>query len=229
MVHKPSEYWANFGRFKDKTDEARTRKGPSSTEQIGAKYDFHEGDAVGEQKGNKSTIQTGWSNSYLRGFSFSTTLGQSTSTTVGNSFSNHTGFKYTGFFGPEMTVLVSMGFKITGTAYWEVAKGGKYETGTTKAYVAASDQRIVDVITELSTAVYHTSVRLDQKCTTIEQAAVDLSQRVTNLNLAAAVVVQKLGALDTRVAGTSNLASLSMMITAQTYLKIKSGGFTSIE
>jgi len=150
MVHKPSEYWANFGRFKDKTDELRTRKGPSSTEQTGAKYDFHNGDAVGEQKGNKSTIHTGWSNSLLRGFSFSTTLGQSTSTTVGNSFSNHSGFKFTMFIGPEMTVLGSTALKFTKSPYYEIGKAVKYEVGTFTACSVAEEKTMATKISTIA-------------------------------------------------------------------------------
>jgi hypothetical protein len=149
MVHKPSEYWANFGRFKDKTDEARTRKGPSSTEQMGAKYDFHDGDAVGEQKGNKSTIQTGWSNSYLRGFSFSTTLGQSTSTTVGNSFTNHTGFKWGMFVGPETSINAAASVKVT--------KGGAYSFDTVAKWTTKAQ--------DVKTAVKETQIATDLKRT----------------------------------------------------------------
>jgi cell division protein FtsL len=122
-----------------------------------------------------------------------------------------------------------MGFKITGTAYWEVAKGGKYETGTTKTYVAASEKAMIATITTLATSISTTSASLDQRCSTIEQTAASLNQTVTSLQQNAASLTQQLGALDTRVVGTCKLASLSMMITAQTYLKIKSGVITSIE
>ena len=150
MAQKPSDYWAKFGRFKDNTAQVQTNKGPSSTVQTGAKYDFHDGDAVGEQKGNKSTIHTGWSNSLLRGFSFSTTLGQSTSTTVGNSFSNHSGFKFTMFIGPEMTVLGSMALKLTKSPYYEIGKAVKYEVGTLTACSVAEEKTMATKISTIA-------------------------------------------------------------------------------
>ena len=174
MVHKPKVYWEHFGRFADKTKakdivapgvgaefkqisvHQRTLQGESgndsdkSTIHYGSKYDEQIGHAVGVQEGNKTSIQTGWSNSLLQGFSFSTTLGQSTSTTVGNSFSNHTGFKYTGFFGPEMSVLVSMGFKITGSPYWEVGKAVKYEVGTRIKCAVAEQETLATKISTIA-------------------------------------------------------------------------------
>jgi hypothetical protein len=163
MVHKPSEYWANFGRFKDKTEQVRTFKGPSSTEQTGAKYDFHDGDAVGEQKGNKSTIQTGWSNSYLRGFSFSTTLGQSTSTTVGNSFSNHTGFKWGMFVGPETSINAATSVKVAKGAAFSFDTVTKCETTAQKAESSLKKTEIATALTrtigqEISTLTGFTQV-----------------------------------------------------------------------
>jgi hypothetical protein len=113
-----------------------------------------------------------------------------------------------------------MGVKITGTAYWEVAKGGKYETGTTKTYVAASDQRIVDSIIELSTGVYRTIGRLDEKCTTINQAAVDLTQTVANLQQNAGSLTQQLGALDTRVAGNHRETATGFDLIADAFIKV---------
>jgi len=209
MVHKPSEYWANFGRFKDKTDEVRTRKGPSSTEQTGAKYDFHDGDAVGEQKGNKSTIQTGWSNSYLRGFSFSTTLGQSTSTTVGNSFTNHTGFKYTGFVGPEMSINAAASVKVTTGKAFSFDTVGKW---TTKGQdVSAAAQK-----TEIATALTRT---IGQEISTLTGYAQVVSGRWTSSSSNYSVTAVTL--LDLWSGASMQLNSTLVNIASKTSLKLK--------
>jgi hypothetical protein len=112
------EYWENFGKYGNITNEEVQVAGPTAKKTNGDSYSEQDGNSVSKQNGNKNTIQVGWSNSLTYGFSFSTLGGASFSTTGGAAFSNHVGVKWAAFFGPEISINAAMTVKVTkGWAY----------------------------------------------------------------------------------------------------------------
>ena len=112
------EYWENFGKYRNITDEEVQESGPTAKKTNGDSYSEQDGNSVSKQNGNKNTIQVGWSNSLTYGFSFSTLGGASFSTTGGAAVSNHVGLKWGFFFGPEVSINAAMTVKVTkGWAY----------------------------------------------------------------------------------------------------------------
>jgi len=143
------EYWENFGKYGNITNEEVLESGPSAKKTNGDSYSEQDGNSVSKQNGNKNTIQVGWSNSLTYGFSFSTLGGASFSTTGGAAVSNHVGLKWGAFFGAEISLNAASSVKVT--------KGWAY-TFDTVTKCESEAQKIESALkkTEIATALTRT-------------------------------------------------------------------------
>ena len=183
-------------------DDGNSYPGTSNTAklQYGTNYSKQVGDSISVQEGNKSSIQSqGWSNSVMEGISFSTTLGGSFSSTAGSSIGTHLGLKMATFGGVDVAINGSFAMKYNKAGYWEGGTNEKWATWTKTKVVAAEDDRIVARITNMSTVITDTALRLARRSTAIEEAAATLTQRVGTLETDAGAVNQTIGTLTQRV------------------------------